>query len=135
MKDAKKFFTAKELNPAGHPVNQEIELNLNTLIDKLSIIRALYNRPMIVTNGLRDKADMLRIYKNRPESRIPWGSMHLIGAAADIADRDKSLAKFCFDNVQLLEDVGLWVEDPTYTHSWCHLQIYPPKSGNRFFKP
>lgn len=131
----KLYFKISEINPAGHPVNQEIELNIKTLIDKLSIIREVFKRPMVVTSGLRDKADMLRIYSNRPESRIPWGSMHLIGAAADIADRDKSLASFCADNVQLLEDIGLWCEDPTYTHSWVHFQIYPPKSGNRFFKP
>lgn len=129
----KLYFTVKELNPNGHPLEQAWEDNLKTLIMRLSAIREAYGRPMIVTSGFRSREDQERIYGGR--DKIPYGSCHLIGAAADISDRDRSLAGFCSANVKLLEQLGLWCEDTTYTHTWVHFQIKPPVSGNRFFKP
>jgi len=130
---SKLYFTEAELNPHGHPLEQAWSDNIKTLILRLSAVRETFKRPMIVTSGFRSREDQERIYKGK--TNIPMHSCHLIGAAVDIADRDKSLAGFCYDNIQLLEKVGLWCEDPTMTHSWIHFQIFPPKSGTRFFKP
>lgn len=73
------------------------------------------------------------IYKN--SKKVPYGSAHLTGRAADIADRDGSLAAWCYANIPILEQAGLYLEDPTRTKGWVHMQIVPPQSGSRFFMP
>lgn len=103
------------------------------LIDRLSQVREAYGKPMIVTSGFRSEEDQRRIYANK--DKVPMRSAHLVGAAADIADRDRNLAGFCYDNIKLLETIGLWCEDTTRTFTWVHFQIYPPASGSRFFLP
>ena len=128
----KLYFKPEEFNPRKHPMEQGWNDNIKTLILRLSAIREAFGHPMIVTSGFRSREDQERIYRGK---RVPYGSAHMTGSAADISDRDGSLAGFCYDNVKLLEKVGLWVEDPTYTRGWVHFQIYAPASKNRFFKP
>lgn len=62
-------------------------------------------------------------------------SGNCFGAAADIADADGKLKAWCVANKSKLIECGLWMEDPKYTSSWCHLQIYTPLSMNRYFNP
>lgn len=62
-------------------------------------------------------------------------SNHMICAAVDLEDKDGRLDAWCLNNLSVLEEIGLWLEHPDNTVNWCHLQIYPPKSGNRIFKP
>jgi len=62
-------------------------------------------------------------------------SNHRICAACDLEDRDGKLDAFCLNNLKLLEELGLYLEDPKSTQGWCHLQIKAPASGNRVFKP
>jgi hypothetical protein len=63
------------------------------------------------------------------------GSSHLYGCAVDIADPKGELKKWCVANKAKLIECGLWMEDPEYTTSWCHLSSYMPKSGKRIFIP
>jgi hypothetical protein len=35
----------------------------------------------------------------------------------------------------LLQEIGLWIENPMWTPTWVHLQIVPPHSGRRIFVP
>lgn len=130
---SKLYFTADELNQHRYPLPPDVEKNVTILIERLSLIREAYGRPMIITSGYRSKEDQMRIYAGKV--KVPMGSAHLIGAAADVSDRDRSLAGFCYANISLLEKVGLWCEDPTRTPTWLHFQIYPPASGSRFFLP
>jgi len=62
-------------------------------------------------------------------------SNHTLCRACDIADPKGDLDKWCLANLKELEKVGLWLEHPTATATWCHLQIVPPKSGKRTFLP
>lgn len=123
----------EELNKRGHPTDAIIRSNLQVLCERLNKIRAAWGKPMIVTSGLRSdkqQAELIKAGKSRATK-----SMHLVGLAADIADPDGSLAEWCKKNVKLLEEVGLWCEDPEYTKGWVHFSASPPKSGRRFFKP
>lgn len=92
---------------------------------------------MKVTSGLRTREDQLRIYKAKgiPESKIPWGSKHLTGGAVDIFDPEKKLQAWCLANIPELEAADLYCEDFGSTPNWVHFQIFPPKSGKRFFMP
>ena len=68
-------------------------------------------------------------------------SRHLTGEAIDLRDTGtRDLARWCLRNLDALEEVGLWMEDPQWTHQppghpWVHLQIVPPKSRNRVYIP
>ena len=62
-------------------------------------------------------------------------SNHTLCKACDIADPKGALGKWCLNNLKDLEAIGLWLEHPSKTPTWCHLQIVPPKSGRRVFMP
>jgi len=118
--------------PAEHQANFKI------LHEKINKIRDLYGKPMTVTSGYRSKEDQIRIYAQKgitDLSKIPMGSQHLKGAAVDIYDPKKEMQAWVLQNVKVLEEVGLWCEDFSATKNWIHFQIFPPKSGKRFFMP
>jgi hypothetical protein len=124
--------------------SEEVKANLTILLDKMNKFRKAFGRPMTVTSGLRDKADMIRIYKIKGVtdlSKIPMKSKHISGQACDIADPDLHVQKFILDNIPLIEELGLYFEDFHSTigksteGAWVHFQIIPPGSGRRFFIP
>lgn len=136
------MISITELNPKAYKLDSLQASNLQILLHKINQIRIIYNKPMVITSGVRTKEDQIRIYKEIADrnnkqfelSKVPMNSMHLIGAACDVLDLDGSLMKWCKNNSLLLEQIGLWIEDDV-SQPRVHFQIYPPKSGNRFFKP
>lgn len=62
-------------------------------------------------------------------------SNHIMALACDLEDTDGKLDAWCVTNLDKLEGIGLWLESPTGTRGWCHLQVVAPKSGNRVFIP
>lgn len=122
----------EELNKENFPTSPEIDSNLLILLERLNIIRTDWGKPMTVTSGLRSQAkqdDLITAGKsNAPHSK------HLIGAAADIYDPELELTAWLKENdSQRLVDAQLWCE--AGNANWCHFQIYPPNSGNRWFIP
>lgn len=121
---------------------KEHQDNLMILLEKINKVRTAYNKPMSVTSGYRSKEDHIRIYKELAvkrrvefdETKIPWGSQHLKGAAVDISDPDGKLFEWTKQNEKLMEQIGLWMEVKD-DQARVHYQIYAPKSGSRFFKP
>jgi hypothetical protein len=133
-------FSLKEIIGAAdyNSLDKEVRDNLLTLLERIGKIRQAYGKPMKVTSGLRTKEDQIRIYAKKgitDISKIPMGSQHLKGAAVDIFDPNRQLQEWCKQNVSILEQNQLWCEDFSATPNWVHFQIFPPKSGNRFFKP
>lgn len=123
------MISLQELNPHGYPTTPEIDSNLSVLLTRINMIRTQWGKPMTVTSALRSQADQDRINPHAPKSN------HLLGAACDILDSNQELQKWCKANEFVLESVGLWMEDFSATPNWCHFQIYPPKSGHRWFMP
>jgi hypothetical protein len=63
-------------------------------------------------------------------------SAHLTGQAVDLRDHaDRQLARWCLRNLDMLEKLALWMEDPRFTPTWTHLQSIAPGSGKRVFIP
>lgn len=63
-------------------------------------------------------------------------SLHMRCLAIDIEDVGGSLAAWCRSNADtVLRGLGLWLEIPSATAGWCHVQLKPPVSGNRVFVP
>lgn len=123
----------EELNKRNYPTDPIIDSNLKVLCERLNVIRKAYGKPMNVTSGLRSESQQQELIKAGKSTATK--SKHLVGLAADIADPNGELQKWCLDNVKILEQVGLWLEKFEYTPNWVHFSATPPRSGNRFFTP
>lgn len=121
--------TAQELNPQGYPLNAEQQKNFERLLVAVNALRDAYGKPFQITSGVRSPEDQERI---NPGVR---GSAHVKAAAADILDLDGRIDVFCRENLPLLEKLGLYLEEPSRTPRWCHVQVLAPRSGNRIFWP
>lgn len=113
-------------------LDKEIQENLLTLHERINVIRTAYGKPMRVNDGFRRSKDTP---KNGAKK-----SKHLLGAAIDIDDDDKgTFWNWVKNNLELFQEVGIWIEDPRWTHgavgTWIHCQILPPASGKRIFVP
>jgi hypothetical protein len=63
-------------------------------------------------------------------------SLHTQGKAIDIRDGDGSIAKTIEDRPDLLKKYDLWLEDPSFTKGWCHLDWGTRTDRpSRMFKP
>lgn len=62
-------------------------------------------------------------------------SKHMDALACDLHDTDESMDQWCLDHLEVLEELGLWLESPSATVGWTHLQVVPPNSGRRVFLP
>lgn len=64
-------------------------------------------------------------------------SNHMAAKAIDIGDDDEQLDAWLMteQGQKALTDIGLWMEHPSKTPRWAHVQIVPPKSGRRVFMP
>lgn len=86
-----------------------------------------------VASGWRPRA------VNDRTSNAAAASKHLTGQGVDLQDTgDRQLAQWCLNNLDALEDVGLWMERPQWTGGrdpWVHLQTVPPRSGKRVYIP
>lgn len=123
------MITLKELNPRNRPLTADQSANLERLHAAINKVRSAYGKPMIVTSGVRSVEDQKRINPKAMKSN------HILGLACDIADADGELWAWCMDNIEILEDAGLYLEDKAATPTWVHFQAAPPKSGKRIFKP
>jgi hypothetical protein len=141
LKTEKSMIVLSELNPKKFPTTPEIDANLLDLLGKISKVRQLWGKPMIVTSGLRSMEDHKRIYKLKgiPEDKIPMGSKHLYGQAVDISDPKGELAKWCHEHEKELKEIGVWIEATESTPTWVHFQTIKYgsyKDGKSiFFKP
>lgn len=127
------MISLKELNIHNYPTTPEIDANLNTLLERINIIRKEYNTPMIVTSGLRSNEQQNELIKQGKSNA--YKSKHLSGEAVDILDDNGEVKKFLLKNPDILETACLWCEAFNYTPDWVHFQIVPPASGRRFFIP
>lgn len=107
-----------------YPLSQELEENLNKLLSAVSKLRALYNKPMVVSSGYRPG------HYNTAAGGAK-NSSHCVCMAVDFKDADGAIKNWI--TVKILEDCGLYMELPSRTPTWCHVQVRPTKS--RVFIP
>ena len=111
-----------------YPLTDKMEANLLRLLAAVNILRVVYGQPMIVSSGYRPP-EINTSVGGKPKSK------HMTCEAVDFLDRDGRLTLWCLEHLDVLEQAGLWMEDPRYTASWLHVQVSPPKSGKRVFIP
>lgn len=107
----------------------EVSSNLDKLLIPLNKIREAYGKPMSVSSGWRPPAI------NGATPGAAKASKHMIGLACDIVDSDGSVMKWVLQNLQLMKDLGIYLEDFRWTPNWVHFQLGAPGSGKRIFVP
>jgi len=107
-----------------YPLTPTLSINLSKLMEAVNKLRTLYGKPMYVSSGYRPG-------KYNAAAGGSKNSAHITCEAVDFKDIDGKLKEFCTEGV--LEHCGLYMEDPSKTKTWCHLQIRPTK--NRIFIP
>jgi hypothetical protein len=108
---------------------QQISDNLDDLLEKIKKVRAAYGKPMKVASGWRPPA------VNAGTKNAAPNSNHMTGHAVDIADADGALWTWVLQNLQLMTDLGLYMEDKRWSPTWVHFQNLPPKSKKRIYVP
>lgn len=118
-------------------LSDEIRANAKTTVERANKLLARYiastgdDRPRRVTSGWRPPS------VNEKVSGAAKRSNHMVGRAIDIADASRALKRWLVTpagQVALIE-CGLWMEHPDATPTWVHVQIVPPRSGSRVFRP
>lgn len=82
-----------------------------------------------VTSGWRPR----QVNERTPGAALH--SLHMSCEAIDLHDPYGELDEWCMDHLSHLEKIGLWLEHPSATKGWCHVQTRGPKSGRRVFYP
>jgi hypothetical protein len=87
-------------------------------------------RPRMVTSGWRPKSVNAKVSP-------AFNSKHITAQAIDIADGSEALDTWAMtkEGLETLEEAGLYLEHPSKTEGWCHVQIVPPGSRKRVFYP
>lgn len=121
------FYKGRDVKFAKE-LTDTIKANAKDLMQKVNrllVIAGLTDRD--ATSGWRPSA------VNAATIGAAKKSNHMLGLAVDVADADKQLQRWCLANLNILEELGLWMEHPRDTPTWCHLQTVPPRSGRRVF--
>ena len=85
----------------------------------------------IISSGWRPPA------VNSATAGAATNSKHMTGDAIDLYDPDGDIDGWLMsdDGQQVMQHLGLWMEHPSATKGWAHVQSIPPRSGNRVFYP
>jgi hypothetical protein len=115
------------------PLTQTQEANMQNLLHRVNLLLMVVDTLLpkyrtAVSSGYRPPS------VNRRVGGAP-NSAHLTCEAVDLRDMGGTLGKFLRGHQDLLVLYGLYMEDPSVTTTWVHLQTRPTKSGNRVFKP
>lgn len=110
----------------------EFVANINTLVPRVNQLLQQF----FTENPTVSRRDVSSGYR-RPEDNAKAGgakrSNHMTCSAVDLRDRDNKLKEWITKDILIKYD--LYMEDPSRTVSWTHLQITPTRSGNRIFLP
>lgn len=111
-------------------LTDEVKKNAQKLLDKVNaLLKDLNLKDIKVSSGFRPSAVNANIKGAAKKSN------HLSGNALDLLDPKNKLDELFMNNLKLLEKHGLYLEHPSKTNTWSHLQQVPPASGNRVFMP
>ena len=116
---------SKEWSPSVEEHAIELLYRVNKLIRENNVkLESPY-----LTSGWRPASFNKTVVNAAPRSK------HITGEAIDLFDPDGDLDEYLLSNINVLVANGLYMEPPSATKGWCHLQSVSPKSGKRIFFP
>lgn len=104
------------------PLTLEMYQNLAVLMGKINYVRAIYGKPLVVSSGYRPPSVNKAVGGSK-------NSAHMLCMAVDFKDPKQEFSTWCIKNINLLNKIGLYLEDPRFTKTWTHLQIRPTLSN------
>ncbi|OGA37310.1 MAG: hypothetical protein A3G24_04650 [Betaproteobacteria bacterium RIFCSPLOWO2_12_FULL_62_13] len=135
MIDLSAFYSGRD-EAYREELTDEIRRNAEDTVAKANALlrRAGFECVCSVNSGWRPK----RV--NAATEGASATSHHVTGRAVDLPDPDRTFAAWCVENLEVLAEIGLWMEDPRWTYDengehWVHVQTVPPRSGRRIFIP
>jgi len=126
---------------ANHPdVTTEIEANAAQLLAACERLEAIMVAHGVAfpQNPATECGVSGKTYGGFRPQACPQGaprSNHKLGLAVDRWDPLNHIDAWCMAHLDVLEEVGIWIEHPNETPGWSHWQCVPPKSGRRVFMP
>lgn len=133
MIQAKDFWAGRDIKYARE-LTAEIRNNAELTLRRVNALLALAEAEGIVCDRCASGWRPLAV--NDATSNSAKKSKHLLGLAIDVRDSaERALARWCLRNLDKLQQIGLWMENPQWTPTWVHLQIVPPASGKRVYIP
>lgn len=133
------YWMGRDLQYAAE-LTAEIEANAAVTIDRINQAVGLFEIDTGIAltewaSGWRPGA------VNAATPGAAKGSKHQTAEAGDVRDTpNRDFARWCLKNLDQLEAIGLWMEDPRHTwhqaaggKPWVHLQTVPPGSRRRIF--
>lgn len=109
-----------------YPLNEDMEVNTARLLYRIRKLVKEWGGVTTFTSGYRPG-------RYNTAAGGAKGSAHLTCEAGDVLDADGKLKQWIAANPWVLIQCDLWMEDPSATPTWCHLQSRPVKSGQRIF--
>jgi hypothetical protein len=113
-------------------LDKVVRSNIKDLVDRVNALLVdLAIESASISSGFRPSSVNAKI-KNAAKK-----SLHMIGRALDLVDRDGSIARRIQNDPSILKKHGLWLEDPEFTKGWCHLDTSITRLDRpiRIFKP
>ncbi len=134
------YFMGRDLAYPQH-LTDEIRSNAAELLGRVNLLLAWALRdnvrPALDQRTVSHVASGWRPPEvNDATANAAKASTHLTGEGIDLRDNGtRDLARWCLRNLDALEVIGLWMEDPQWTPTWVHLQKRPPLSRRRVYCP
>ena len=136
MIELAKYWMGRDRSYPNELTN-EIRANAAETVRRANLLIVKYQkatgdlRPRGVSSGWRPTA------VNARTPGAAKGSNHMMARAIDITDASKAMKAWLMTPAgqQALIECELWMEHPSATPTWVHVQIIPPRSGNRVFTP
>lgn len=111
-----------------YPPTMQMLMNSDVLLKRINELQELMQVQFTVSSGYRPG------HYNTSAGGAEH-SPHLTCEAIDLHDRDGIIKHKLQSNTPYLAQLGLYMEWPTSTPSWCHLQTRRPGSGSLIFHP
>jgi hypothetical protein len=105
-----------------------VQSNLERLADILTNLQNKYGKQFVLTSGWRPRS--LNAQKGGSKA-----SKHIDGLAADIGDVDGAIMSWILQNIDIVKNLGIYIEDFRWTPTWVHLQIKAPNSKKTIYIP
>lgn len=130
------FFMGRDKTFAS-ALTPEIVKNAEDLLSRVNFLMAIFytTNPAAHSRGVNSGWRPPKLNATVPGAAAH--SHHMTGKAIDLGDDDGTLDAWLMSmpGQKALVDARLWMEHPSATPRWTHLQSVPPGSGRRVFNP
>lgn len=126
------FYMGRDVKYAAE-LTGELRANAQVTVLRANRLLAHFGEDRKVNSGWRPAS------VNAATPGAAKRSKHMLCLAIDLDDDEGDLCHWCLENLDVLAEIGLWLEHPSATKGWCHVQTVPPgnppKPDRRVFYP